>query len=188
MPTLNKQLEDCLRSGKKGSRHKGLIKTGPDMKRAIAHLKKAEHNRDAMVYFYQSKRFSDWSASAGFYCVYHCCLAILAKFGYESRSQNCTFLLIESLISEGKIMNITLNELKEIRDPEQSLQSSEKIVDIRESMQYGIRMSLRDQEFNGLLQRTNTLLEKFRQEINRLEMHEKQNRKANLRQKNKKYA
>ena len=165
MLTLNKQIDDCIKSGKKGSRHKGLRKIEPDMMLARAHLEKAQHNRDAMVFFYQSKKYSDWSASAAFYCVYHCCLAILAKYGYESRSQNCTFLIIENLILGGKLKNITLSELKEIKDPEESLESSDKIVDIRENIQYGVRISLQDKEFNDLLLRTNKLLDKFRLEI-----------------------
>jgi len=35
--------------------------------------------------------------------MYHCCLAIITKFGYESRNQECTLALIEKLIEENKI-------------------------------------------------------------------------------------
>ena len=41
----------------------------------------------------------------GFYVMYHCCLAIITKFGYESRNQECTLALIEKLIEENKIVS-----------------------------------------------------------------------------------
>ena len=41
--------------------------------------------------------------SAGFYCIYHCFLAIGHKFGYESRNQECMIALMRALKEEGKI-------------------------------------------------------------------------------------
>ena len=83
----------CLQKAKKeleqGKKHRGLVEKAPDLARAIAHLEKAEHNFKAITYF-DVGGFSDWSVSAAFYVVYHCLLGILAKFGYESRNQECT--------------------------------------------------------------------------------------------------
>jgi len=69
-------------------KHRGLIKVQPDTEVAYQHIKKAEHNLNAIDYFARGE-FSDWSISAGFYTIYHCFLALLAKYGYESRNQEC---------------------------------------------------------------------------------------------------
>ena len=72
------------------------------------------HNFKAMSAF-QKIGFSDWSASAAFYCLYHCLLALIAKEGYESRNQSCTFAYVEGMIDNKKI-SLTKEELKEIFD------------------------------------------------------------------------
>jgi uncharacterized protein (UPF0332 family) len=110
--------------------------------------------------------YSDWSASASFYCLYHCLLAILAKYGIESRNQTCTFAFIEKMI-EDKQLSLTNEELNEIFDKKitDNLIYSNKILDIRENMQYSIKTSLEQKEFNILKQRTKVLLDKLRMEI-----------------------
>jgi len=106
MPHINNKVKWCLKKAEKeleeGDKHRGLLKITPDVALASLHIIKAEHNLKAMTEF-KKIGFSDWSASAGFYCIYHCFLAILAKIGYESRNQECTFALIYTLIEEGKI-------------------------------------------------------------------------------------
>ncbi|OGJ19936.1 hypothetical protein A3K73_03170 [Candidatus Pacearchaeota archaeon RBG_13_36_9] len=79
--------------------------------------------------------YSDWSASAAFYSLYHCLLALLVKFGYQSRNQSCTFAFVEELINAKKI-SISLEDLRSIfdKDVEENLAHSEKILDIRENM------------------------------------------------------
>src|SRR3989344_2479208 len=47
--------------------------------------------------------FTDWAVTAGFYAAYHCMLAILAAFGFESRNQTCTLAAIEALQEQGRI-------------------------------------------------------------------------------------
>src|SRR3989344_9191594 len=86
-----KEIEECKRRGKRQT-HRGLLKTDPDITEARKHLEKAEHNLIGITKF-KDIGFSDWSMSAGFYCVYHCFLAIAAKFGYESGNQTCTVSL-----------------------------------------------------------------------------------------------
>ncbi|MFH1848786.1 MAG: HEPN domain-containing protein [archaeon] len=85
-----------------GMSHRGLVKTGPDREEAMKHLKKAQHNYKAVLAF-ENTGFPDWSVSAVFYTIYHCFLAIIRKFGYESRNQECTIALIENLKEEEKI-------------------------------------------------------------------------------------
>src|SRR3989338_3896139 len=103
--SINK-VEWCLRKAqnelKSGNKHRGLIKREPNIEEATKHIDKASHNLNAISYF-DKGGFSDWSMSAVFYCIYHCFLAIGLKFGYESRNQECTIALMQSLKEEGKI-------------------------------------------------------------------------------------
>ena len=82
--------------------------------------------------------------------MYHCLLAIIAKFGYESRNQECTFALIHKLIEDGKIQLA-----KELVDKIASfeIQHDEKTsIELREQYQYGTELSLRDNLYNELLE------------------------------------
>ncbi len=111
--------------------------------------------------------YSDWAASAAFYALYHSLLAILAKQGYESRNQSCTFALAEHLIEKEEISYMTPSDVKEIFDKEatESLENSKKILDIRERMQYSTQTSLAEEEFRLLKARTKELLDKIRLEL-----------------------
>jgi uncharacterized protein (UPF0332 family) len=159
------KLTKCLKEGEKGGRHKGLRKITVSSSKVKGHIDKAIHNFKAMTSF-QKTGFSDWSASAAFYCLYHCLLALIAKEGYESRNQSCTFALVEDMISEGKT-SLSINELKEIfdKDVTENLEHSEKILDIRENMQYSIKTALEEAEFLALKEKTKTLFDKIRREI-----------------------
>ncbi len=66
--------------------------------------------------------------------MYHCLLAILWKYGYESRNQACTFAIIEKIINERKI-EISIEEIQKIQ--ESSNNHDETVVDLREYYQYG---------------------------------------------------
>jgi len=164
MDTKDK-LKDCIKEGKKGERHKGLKEIEPSMEIAQGHINKAIHNFNAIDTFHRVG-YSDWSASAAFYCLYHCLLAIISKKGFESRNQSCTFALVENMIENNEI-NLTKEELKEIFDKDitDDLSHSNKILDIRENMQYSIKTSLEEKEFQGLKQRTKFLFDKLRREV-----------------------
>ncbi len=169
MPKLNEKLKKCLKEGEEGGeRHKGLKKIDPDKGLALAHLDKAMHNLKAMSFFYKND-FSDWSASAAFYTLYHCLLGLLAKFGYQSKNQECTFALIEDLIDKNEILDISKEELREIFDSDNTidLENSSMMRDVREDMQYTTKTLLDDDKFVKLKEKTNLLLEKLRKEIER---------------------
>ena len=123
------------------------------------------HNFKAMSAF-QKIGFSDWSASAAFYCLYHCLLALIAKEGYESRNQNCTFTYVGDMIANKKI-SLTKEELKEIfdKDVTEDLAHSKMILDVRENMQYSIKTAMEDEEFMELKERTKKLFDKVRKDI-----------------------
>lgn len=166
MDTKNK-LKECMKEGKKGERHKGLREISPSMEVVQGHIRKAIHNFNAIHNFY-SNGYSDWSASAAFYCLYHCLLALITKKGFESRNQSCTFALIENMI-ENKETSLTKEELKEIfdKDVTENLSHSNRILDIRENMQYSIKTTLEEREFQFLKQRTKFLFDKIRKEVER---------------------
>ncbi len=89
MSEAKNKVEWCLKKAKKeleaSKKHRGLVKAKPNLEEAKKHVAKAEHNFKAALSF-EKTGFSDWSVSAAFYTIYHCFLAIIVKFGYESRN------------------------------------------------------------------------------------------------------
>lgn len=163
--SIQDKLEKCLKEGEKGGRHKGLRRIEVSDVKIKGHLDKAIHNFKAVTAF-QKAGFSDWSASAAFYCLYHCLLALIAKEGFESRNQSCTFALVEDMINKGKI-SLDKDNLKEIfdKDVTEDLEHSSKILDIRENIQYSIKTALEQEEFLELKERTKVLFDKIRRDI-----------------------
>lgn len=155
MSHSERKVKWCLNKAEKelqihSGKHRGLVRIKPDLELVDAHIKKAEHNLRAVTDFKRTG-YSDWSASAVFYCVYHCFLAIIIKYGYESRNQECTFALIHSLIETGEI-NLDLEIVQEIhRLNTDEKHESPTIIEIREIEQYGVNLSLEDESFEKLL-------------------------------------
>ncbi len=96
-----RELEECKKSGK-SLKHRGLLKIEPNIELAKEHKEKSEHYLKVTNYLIQGD-FTDISVGTIFYSMYHCFLAITAKFGYETGNQTCTIALIEYLNEEGKI-------------------------------------------------------------------------------------
>jgi len=120
-----------------------LLKGDPDLEGAKKHLAKAEHNLDAITKFKETG-FSDWSMSAGFYCIYHCFLAIAAKFGYETTNQTCTLSLMKYLKEENKIdLDETFIDLFTYEEMEEAEEDS--VIDMREDYTYGVEISVKDE-------------------------------------------
>lgn len=164
--SLNEKLSKCFNEGEKGGeRHKGLKKIKVSEDKVMGHLNKAIRNFHAISDF-KKIGYSDWSASAAFYALYHLLLAILAKHWIESKNQSCTFAFIEYLIDNEKI-SLTKDDLKEIFDKQvkDNLQASEKILDIRENIQYSTKTNMEDKEFEDMKTRTKCLFDKIRKEI-----------------------
>ena len=123
--------------------HRGLVKNNPDIKIAEKHILKSEHNLNAALYLRKGS-FSDWSTSAFFYSIYHCFLAILRKFGYESRNQECTIALVESLIEDKKIdLDIKFVNALKIRETDHTIHN---IIEMREQFQYGVQMEFKEND------------------------------------------
>lgn len=120
--------------------NKGLKKTKSNQDEAEKHVKKAEHNFKAILFFEKSE-FSDWAPSAIFYTIYHCFLAIIAKFGYESLNQSCTIALIEQLKEEEEII-ISQDILETLKNTEHEESLNRNTIQLRENFQYGTQTSL----------------------------------------------
>jgi len=131
-------------------------------------MRKALRNFEAMSVFHDTG-FSDWSASASFYTLYHGLLALLVKHGYESRNQSCTFAMIENLIIREKITELTTIDVLQIFDKDitEDIEHSATILDVRERMQYSTETQLREEEFVHLKEQTSILLGKIRREVER---------------------
>ncbi len=154
MPHIENKVAWCLQKAEKELKecghHRGLVKKEPNLDLARQHIAKAQHNLKAMISFNKTG-FSDWSASAAFYSIYHCFLAVLAKFGYESRNQECTFAIINSLI-DGQKIKLSPNFVEQIcsLNPE-ARHESPTIIEIREMEQYGVSLTLEDLAYERLL-------------------------------------
>src|SRR3989339_1341711 len=91
MSQIDNHLNWCLKDERR------LKKTKPDSDLAQKHLKKSEYNY-GIVQTLDRLKINDWALNVGFYSIYHCFLAILSKYGYESRNQFCTISVLLSLI------------------------------------------------------------------------------------------
>jgi len=90
---MSREIRDCfmnaLKDEKRGKKHKGLLIAKPDNKTAESYIQKAKLNLE-LCDFYKQKGFDYKIPEEWFYTLYYCALAILSKFGIESRSQKCT--------------------------------------------------------------------------------------------------
>lgn len=166
MSHAENKLKWCLKKAqnelKEKSKHRGLVKIEIDSTLIDAHIKKAEHNLKAILDF-KEIGYSDWSASAAFYSIYHSLLAITAKFGYESRNQKCTFAVIYYLIETEKIYieKKLINQIHQLNPDEQ--QELPTIVEIREFGQYGIALSLEDDSLNKIVRLSKEVLDRAKE-------------------------
>ena len=103
---IEKSVQDCFRSAikeeKKGKKHKGLLKVKPNIEDAKNYIFKAKKNLE-LCKFYKEKGFDYKLPEEWFYTLYYCALAILSKFGIESRSQRCTALFLRYVKDKGLI-------------------------------------------------------------------------------------
>jgi len=153
MSQAKNKLKWCLKKAeaelKAQGKHRGLFKTNPDIEKAKKYIKKAEHYFNATEYLKEGN-YSDISASTIFYSMYHCLLAIAAKFGFESGNQECTFTLIYALI-EDKEIDFDIEMLEKISSLDISKNVDSTTINIREKYQYGTNLSLEDNIYEELI-------------------------------------
>lgn len=103
---LEKRLKECFkkaeRDEKKGIKHKGLLIKTPKEEEAKEYIEKAKRELE-LCDFYKEKGFDYKIPEEWFYTLYYCALAILSKFGIETRSQKYTALFLEYAKLKGLI-------------------------------------------------------------------------------------
>ena len=95
---LEKNLKTCFKTAARdensGDKHKGLLLAEPNEKTAKEYIKKSKTELE-LCEIYKHKEIDYKIAEEWFYTLYYCALAILAKFGIESRSQRYTALFLK---------------------------------------------------------------------------------------------
>ena len=164
MSHAKNKLEWCLRKAEKelkeSDKHRGLVKINPDVGQAMRYLKKAQRYIKATE-FNKKGGYSDVSATTIFFSLYHSLLAIIAKFGYESRNQECTFAVVYSLIEDGKIDldKDILNRIASLEPKEEKGTS----VEVRERFQYGTEFEMEERLYDELVELAKEVLSKARE-------------------------
>ena len=79
-----------------------LIKIEPNADLAKRHIIKSKYNYSVLLDLERLKKY-DWALNVGFYAIYHCLLALLAKHGYQSKNQTCTVAALLDLIGRGEL-------------------------------------------------------------------------------------
>lgn len=96
MPQIDNHMKWCLGDTRR------LVRVKPDLVLARKHLDKSEYNYGVLQKL-ERLGVHDWALNVGFYAIYHCFLAILAKHGYSSRNQSCTLTVMLLLIDQGAV-------------------------------------------------------------------------------------
>ncbi len=166
MSHAKNKLDWCLKKAEKelhvGKRHRGLVKIDSNMEKGREHIVKAHHNLKVTLYLYAGG-YTDWCSSSLFYTIYHCFLAILSKYGYETRNQECTFAVIESLIEDNRI-TIEKEDIEKISSLNiEDTQEESSVVSIREEYQYSTKVSLENKEYEELLYLAKKILDKTKE-------------------------
>lgn len=104
--SVSAKTQDCffgaLRDEEKGRKHKGLLLVGKDNKKAEEYIEKAKTNLRTCE-LYKNNGLDYKIPEEWFYTQYYCALAILTKFGIESRNQKCTALFLRYVKEKGLI-------------------------------------------------------------------------------------
>ena len=157
MSQLDEHLSWCLNDSRR------LRKIKPDLILAQKHLKKSEYNYRVLQTL-EKLRIYDWALNIGFYSIYHCFLALLVKYGFESRNQACTITVLLALINEKKLdLDKDLITQFDTLDLEKNI-INPTVGESRESSTYGVETSIDLQQ----LKRIKELIIKIQRETIRI--------------------
>ena len=134
-----------------------LKKISSNNKKAIEHIEKAKHNLLAADYNIKGN-FDDWAVSQCYYAMYHGLIALLYKFGYESKNHECTISTVEYLIKTKKV-KFNIEDILFIRTTEQMKIKDAK--SLREEFQYGTKTDVNKEILNNLINRAKEIVEKI---------------------------
>ena len=169
MGRIEKTLKWCLEQGKKGEEHKGLKKVKLNIQESNEQLKKSESDLETMDYLYEGNK-TDWVASTAFYAMYHSLLAVLYKFGYESRNQECSIITIENLMKEKKI-NLKQEYIDMIRSIKKGVESAKST---REELQYGSKAYMDEQRCRKLMENARKFVDEIKKIIQEIDLEEEE--------------
>lgn len=134
----------ALKDECKGRKHKGLLLTKQNRKKAEEYVVKAKRNLELCT-FYQEKGFDYKLPEEWFYVLYYCALAILSRFGIESRSQRCTALFLK-YIKDKNVIDYDYEFIKRIMVYKEKESKSD--VDEREEARYSSAIKIEEVEQN----------------------------------------
>jgi len=103
---MNVKVRECFLNAKKdeekGKKHKGLLVIEPNHEQALEYMGKVKRN---LLWCEKYKEEGDdyKLPEEWFYTLYYCALAILSKFGVETRSQKCTASFLRYVKDKGLI-------------------------------------------------------------------------------------
>ena len=143
---MKKEVRDCFvlaaKDEKKGKKHKGLRIGKPDNKTAEGYIQKAKVNLQ-LCDVYKEKGFDYKIPEEWFYTLYYCALAILSKFGIESRSQKCTAFFLR-YAKDGKLIEYDDDFIDRITV--HSTKEEKSDVDERETARYSSSITSKEIE------------------------------------------
>jgi len=143
---MGEEIKDCFESARKdeekGKKHKGLLIAKPDNKKAEEYLDKA---RDSLRFceIYKNTGSDYKIPEEWYYSLYYCALAILCKFGIETRSQRCTALFVKYAKENGLIEydDEFIKKIMVFKEKE-----NKTAVDEREEARYGSSIKIKEVE------------------------------------------
>ena len=153
-----KEIEEGKKRGQRIPKHRGLVKSKQNNNKAIEYINKSTENLNFALSVDISSH-GHIAISSLFYCMYHCFLAIAAKFGYESRNQTCTIALMEYLKEENKIdIDNKFIEMFKYKE-EQNDKGEYSLIDLREDYTYGSQTAVSKDIIDELVKDCQELIE-----------------------------
>ncbi len=143
---IEKDVKECFEKAekdeKKGKKHKGLLLGKTDNKRAEEYAQKAKANL-GLCELYKKQGFDYKIPEEWYYTMYYCALAVLSKFGVETRSQRCTALFMKYVKDKGLIGydNEFIDRIMVYTDKEEKSD-----VDKRETARYSSLVKIKEVE------------------------------------------
>ncbi len=130
---VNECFSNAQKEEEKGKKHKGLLLVRKDGKKAEEYIQKAKTNL-GICEIYKKERLDYKIPEEWFYSMYYCALAILTKFGVESRSQKCTALFLR-YVKDNRLIDYDDEFIDRIMVYKEKEEETD--VDEREKARYG---------------------------------------------------
>ena len=150
---VDDEIKECFKSAlkdeKKGKKHKGLLITEPSLEKSKDYLGKAKDSLKLCEMY--KKVGADYKIpEEWFYSLYYCALAILCKFGVESRSQRCTALFIR-YVKHNVLVDYDNEFIERIMVYKEK--DKKTAVDEREEARYGSKIKIKaiEEKYEGTM-------------------------------------